>query len=88
MKKYHLVIVTWYDSRRPQPAWEFANEYEAQPVKPHYSVGWLIRSTKKKKVLAPNIAYSGDDMQICGMITIPTICITKIERLETGKKRK
>jgi hypothetical protein len=83
MKK--LVLIEWEDSRSPNGAWKHLCEKQNfDPVKCK-SVGWLIFSNKKIKVVAPNMGdiYDASNIQYSGEIIIPTSCILKITFLKT-----
>ena len=51
------------------------------------SVGFLVQDDEQTKVLAPNLgASNGDEVwdQASGLITIPAVAITKLEKLTSA----
>lgn len=69
-----IVTVTWVDSATCH-GWI----PRAEPVSPLecQSVGYLVKRTKKKVVLA----HSKNDGQWCGVIAIPRSAVTSVSRL-------
>lgn len=84
MAKCPLVLVEWEDSRRPDPAWTHLADRESGDVVKCASVGWLIRDDDVKE-LAPNMGDVTEDLQVCGVISIPARCVLKITRLKEPK---
>jgi hypothetical protein len=83
-KKCPLVMVEWVDSAQPRSGWEYLSGV-GEPAAVHCaSVGWLVVDTKDTKGVAPNMGAvnSPDSLQISGLITIPTKCVTRITRLK------
>lgn len=79
--KCKLVLITWEDSRQSDGSWQWLSSFATrEPVMVH-SVGWLIQDGADAKVLAQSLAPDGDDVQAAGLKTIPTRCVTKIDRL-------
>lgn len=79
-----LVLIEWFDSGQPIPAWQWLSEIK--PRRPHrcISVGFLVQDDDKTKTLAPNLGASagGHDWdQASGVTTIPATAVQKIERL-------
>ena len=87
MGKVRLVIVEWDDSRQPDGKWQFLNSISFPKVCRCVSVGYLIEDGKDKKILAPNCADIDNinDMQVSGIITIPSTCIRSIRQLREAK---
>lgn len=84
-----LVLIEWVDSAQPRAKWEFlASLTDTDSIK-CASVGWLVSDGKRNKCLAPNMGALNDpgSLQVSGVITIPTKCITKITRLKEPLKR-
>ena len=81
MENCPLVFVEWEDSRQPDPAWNYLTNRDGTVVR-CASVGWLIRDDDVKE-LAPNMGdVTTDEIQVCGVISIPARCVLKITRLE------
>jgi hypothetical protein len=79
-----LVLIEWVDSGQPIPGWQWLSDLDPRRAHKCVSVGFLVQDDEKTKVLAPNLgASNGDDDwdQASGLFTIPTVSITKIERL-------
>ena len=85
--KTRLVLINWEDSAQPTPAWQYLIDYEPPAAIKCTSVGWLIEDGKGVKVLAPNMAglEARENLQVSGMITIPTRSVTRIVSLKEGK---
>lgn len=83
-RKCPLVLIEWEDSRQPAPSWRWLSDMREPPdAVLCASVGWLTHDTKRVKVLAANMGgLTDDDMQACGVITIPTRCVVKITKLK------
>jgi hypothetical protein len=82
-----LVMVEWVDSGQPVPAWQWLSEIEPRRAHRCVSVGFLIQDNEHTKVIAPNLGASGGDDewdQASGLTTIPTVAVTKIERLTSS----
>lgn len=79
-----LVLIEWEDSARPIPEWRHLSEFAQSGVVKCASVGWLLHDGEDKKVLAPNMGDMDDEhnMQACGVIQIPTRCVTRVVLLE------
>lgn len=79
-----LVMIEWVDSAQPQPCWKFLEDIETPSSIHCVSVGWMVVDGKENKSLAPNMGNINDpsSMQVSGVITIPTRCITKITPLQ------
>jgi hypothetical protein len=78
-----LVLIEWEDSVQPQPRWERLAEWKPCAAVRIASVGWLIKDGKKVKALAPNMGGIDEktDVQVSGVIHIPTSCVLSIKRL-------
>ena len=87
MKHCPLVMIEWKDSTQPSPAWQFLDDYAVSGAVNCISVGWLIHDSEMVKCLAPNFGNTQDEenLQINGVITIPSCCITKITHLKEQK---
>lgn len=75
-------MVEWEDSAQPVPAWRWVKDYGAPEIVRCTSVGWLIHDGDDVKALAPNMGEIGDDLQVSGVIRIPTRCVARIVGLE------
>lgn len=81
-----LVIVTWVDSTHPVAAWRFLSdlrhEIDGDP-REMVTVGWLLRSDRKVKVLAQSLGCINDEvnLQAGGVMTIPACAVLKVEPL-------
>ena len=81
-----LVIVEWEDSARPVAEWRHLSDITEPEIVKCRSVGFLIHDGKHVKALAPNIGdYGTENAQACGVIRIPTRCITKLTRLRGNR---
>jgi hypothetical protein len=79
-----LVLVEWVDSGQPIPGWQWLSDVGSRMPHKCVSVGFLVQDDETTKVLAPNLGASdglGEWDQASGLMTIPTVSITKIERL-------
>lgn len=78
-----LVMVEWEDSRQPAANWSFLSDFEGGSAVRVASVGWLIQDDEKMKVVAPNMGglLDGADLQVSGMIQIPTSCVLRVSEL-------
>jgi hypothetical protein len=82
-----LVVIEWVDSGQPIPGWQWLSEIDPRRAHKCVSVGFLIQDDEQTKVLAPNLGSSNGDEdwdQASGLITIPTVAITKLERLTSA----
>lgn len=82
--KCPLVLIKWLDSAQPAPGWVHLHSLPDRKPIECLSVGWLLRSDKKVKVLAPNMGdtFSEENIQASGIITIPACAVKKITRLK------
>lgn len=87
MKNKKLVQVDWVDSRQPTSSWERVGEIQARDYCPCVSVGWLLQDDEKVKVLAANVADTGDEMQAMGIVTIPTASVLRVKLLTSSSAR-
>jgi len=78
-----LVLVEWEDSAQPIAQWVHLANVETKAAVLCVSVGWLIQDGKEVKVIAPNMGEvnSRDNVQVSGVIRIPTRCVRKITKL-------
>ena len=79
-----LVLIEWLDSGQPIPGWQWLEALTRHQPHRCVSVGFLGQDDEETKVLAPNLGASGGNSewdQVSGVITIPTLAITKLERL-------
>ena len=84
---HDLVLIEWVDSGQPIPGWQWLSDLDPRRAHKCLSVGFLVQDDEQTKVLAPNLGASdglGEWDQASGLITIPTIAITKIERLTSS----
>lgn len=81
--KCPLVMIEWEDSAQPLPAWQHLSDLSLRGPIRCASVGWLIQSDRKVKVLAPNMGALDSELnvQASGFMQIPTRCVIKITRL-------
>lgn len=77
-----LVIVTWEDSAQPVSAWRHLHDLPKFAAIECTSVGWLLQDDDKIKVLAQSLGHVNEEnVQGAGMMTIPTRCVLKMEKL-------
>jgi hypothetical protein len=84
---HDLVLIEWVDSGQPIPGWQWLSDLDPRRAHKCVSVGFLIQNDEQIKVLAPNLGSSNGDEnwdQASGLITIPTVAITKLERLTSA----
>ena len=90
--KCPLVIIHWQDSSQPLPAWKHLSDLPEFVATECASVGWLLRSDKRIKVLAQSLGGmekpDGSNAQGMGIMTIPASCVVSLEHLGEKKKRK
>jgi hypothetical protein len=82
-----LVRIEWVDSGQPIPGWQWLSELDGRRAHRCVSVGFLVQDDEQTKVIAPNLGSSNGDNewdQVSGLFTIPTVAITKIERLTSA----
>jgi len=79
-----LVLIEWVDSGQPIPGWQWLSDVSTRVPHKCVSVGFLVQDDETTKVLAPNLGSSdgaGEWDQASGLMTIPTVSISKIEQL-------
>ena len=84
-----LVQIEWLDSSQPIASWKFLADYRDNPGRPLkcLSVGWMIRDDDDLKVLVANFGGVENELdpertlQACGVIQIPTCCVSRISML-------
>lgn len=79
-----LVLIEWVDSGQPIPDWQWLDGLERRRAHRCVSVGFLVQDDEQTKVIAPNLGASGGNDewdQASGLITIPSLAVTKLERL-------
>ena len=80
-----LVLIQWEDSRQPSSSWVRLSDLGSDhtPVL-CASVGWMVRDTPEVKVICQNMGDidCDDDMQVSGVMVIPTRCVLSVEKLE------
>jgi len=84
-----LVLIEWVDSGQPVPGWQWLGDLQPRQALRCVSVGFLVQDDEKTKVLAPNLGVSGGDEdwdRASGLMTIPTVAITKLERLTSASE--
>lgn len=83
-KNCPLVLIEWEDSVQPLPAWKHLADWKPTDPVRVASVGWLIKDGKKVKALAPNMGGIDEktDVQVSGVIHIPTRCVLSVKKLE------
>lgn len=79
-----LVFIQWEDSAQPIPGWKHLADFDPPPVVQCASVGWLIHDGPDMKAVAPNMGGLEDEcnVQVSGVIRIPTRCIIQISFLD------
>lgn len=84
MSDCKLVFIEWEDSAQPIPGWQHLADFESRKVVKCASVGWLVEDGIEVKALAPNMGglESECNVQVSGVIHIPTRCILQIVELE------
>lgn len=85
LSDFKLVHVEWIDSRGAGNRW---NHYEKFILEPDdhvkcVSVGYLILDNGKNIIVAPHSGDTEDpdNLQFCGEMTIPKVCITTMTEL-------
>ncbi len=83
MEDVKLVSIEWLDSRQPSSEWRHLTNFKSAGICHCVSVGYLIYDGEDCKVIAPSMAdiESEEDMQVSGVIHIPTCSVTKITPL-------
>ena len=84
-----LVLIEWVDSGQPIPGWQWLTDLDPRRAHKCVSVGFLVQDDEQTKVLAPNLGSSNGDEdwdQASGLMTIPTVAITKLERLTSASE--
>ena len=75
-------MIEWEDSRRPESNWTLLSTFTPGDAVRCVSAGWMIHDGQDMKVLAPNMGDIGDaEVQVSGIIRIPSRCILKITTL-------
>ena len=85
-----MVLIEWEDSSQAAPQWQWLSDAEGPPILNCRSVGFLIRDNAKEKALAISVAstHGGDAEQASGIISIPTRCVTSIEKITSFSRRR
>lgn len=88
--KPEMVLIEWEDSAQAAPQWQWLPDAVPPSILKCRSIGFLIRDNKKEKALAISIAgaQDGDADQASGIISIPTRCVTSIERITSSSRRR
>lgn len=82
MNKYPIVLIEWQDSAFLPAKWHWEDQIEEQGISRCVSVGFLIRNTKKEKLIATSVGGLTDaDRQLSGIIAIPTCCVIKMKKI-------
>lgn len=84
--QYPLVLIEWEDSQLGFQGWKFIDEQKHENHLVH-SVGYLIKNTKKFKVLDTHLSKDthSENSSGSGDILIPTSAIVKISKLVLAK---
>lgn len=84
-----MVLIEWEDSAQAAPQWQWLTDAVPPAILKCRSVGFLIRDNKKEKALAISVASAQDEIaeQASGIISIPTRCVTRIERVTSSSRR-
>ena len=71
------IEIEWIDSKSGPNEWEYREDLE--PLLPIRckTVGFLLEDTPEYKTIAQTVS----DSQVHGRITIPSVCVMKIEKL-------
>lgn len=81
-----LVLVEWVDSLQPEPGWTWLSGFNPKLPCICRSVGWLVYDGEDVKAIAPNSSVTrGGDVQVSGIIHIPTVAIRDILHLEESE---
>lgn len=76
MKKFSLIEIYWEDCRSPAAGWEFLGMAKLPKTCKCRTVGYLIKKTKSRIVVAQNVGdLKSQDPQMSCLTTIPTRCI-------------
>ena len=82
-----LVLIEWEDSAQPVAEWRYLADIGEFDIVRCRSVGFLIHDGEVVKALASNIGDLGTEhTQMCGVIRIPTRCVTRMRRLRIGNR--
>lgn len=78
-----LVLVEWEDSAQPISQWLHLSSFDPPGTVRCASVGWLIQDDELVKAVAPNMGAINDpdNLQVSGVIQIPTRSVIKVTRL-------
>lgn len=84
-----LVFVEWEDSAQPISNWSYLASFDPSGTIRCASVGWLIRDDAEMKAIAPNMGAIDDEnnVQVSGVIQIPTRCVIRQVRLREPTSR-
>ena len=85
-----LMFVEWVDSMSVNGEWQSVEEIEEPELAIAYSVGWVIGDFPNYLVVAPHVVADLKDieLQACGVMNIPKVCIRRTERLSDPAKRR
>lgn len=85
MKKHKLEYIEWADSIGVGSSWEHMENLAAK-LHVCFSVGWIVKETRKVIVVVPHISPKSNEHNSvdsgCGDMTIPKSAIIKRKRLE------
>lgn len=76
--------IEWIDSAAADKGWTKWSKRKVLLPAPCQSVGFVIDETKKYITLAQNIGKS----EVCGIITIPKVCVKKRRKIKSRKDTK
>lgn len=82
-----LVMISWLDSRQPNPAWWRISDLNDSPMPVECAtVGWLVHDGSDCKVVCQSVAdLTTDDAQVGGVMTIPSRAVLRIDVLTTER---
>lgn len=74
-----IEAIYWTDSRGVTNGWARIDELEDNGPCDMVSVGWVFKEDKHQIQIAPHVGLEDkiEERQVCGVMTIPTICVTK-----------
>ncbi len=79
-----IALIEWIDSKGVTSDWEHLEDLtKLEPVLVR-SVGFLLKSNDDYKTLTQSVGLADNpsDIQVCGRITIPAVCIKSIKILK------
>ncbi len=71
------VEIHWLDSKSGPNEWEYREGLETLPPTSVHTIGYLLEEGSDRITVAQSLTRT----QVHGRITIPSVCIVKLERL-------